>query len=92
MPSNAPFTLDELARILSARLEGGGHCGSITVSGLTALQAAVPGRLTFLSKPVLAKYLESTRASAVLVDDTFVGNAKISVPLLRVKNASMKNC
>ena len=87
MPTNASFTLENLARILSARLQGGKHCGAIAVSGLTPLHAAVAGRLSFLSKPAFARYLESTRASAVLVDDAFVGNTKISVPLLRVKNA-----
>jgi len=87
MPLECSYSLDDLANRLSARLEGGKDSSKVIVSSLASLQNATIGQLTFLSKPVFARFLETTKASAVLVNDSFVADKNISVPLLRVKNA-----
>lgn len=61
------MTLDELARRLECRLEGD---GSIDVTRVAGLEDAGPGDLTFLASSKYASKLGSTRASAVLADDS----------------------
>jgi UDP-3-O-[3-hydroxymyristoyl] glucosamine N-acyltransferase len=60
-------TLAELATRLGCRLEGD---GTVQVWRVAALDDAGPGDLTFLSNPRYAAKLSSTRASAVIVDET----------------------
>lgn len=56
--------LDELAGKIGAELVGD---GGIEVSGVAALEDAVPGQLSFLANAKYAKQLETTNASAVIV-------------------------
>jgi len=63
-------TLDELARRLECRLDGDGRAD---VTRVAALDEAGPGDLTFLSNTKYTSRLASTRASAVLADDTVTG-------------------
>jgi UDP-3-O-[3-hydroxymyristoyl] glucosamine N-acyltransferase len=63
-------TLDELARRLECRLDGDGRA---EVTRVAALDEAGPGDLTFLSNSKYTSRLASTRASAVLADDTVTG-------------------
>ncbi|HFD79397.1 MAG TPA: UDP-3-O-(3-hydroxymyristoyl)glucosamine N-acyltransferase [Gammaproteobacteria bacterium] len=58
------LSLAELAREIDATLAGDGE---IRVSRLATLQQAGPGALSFLANPRYRKYLETTRASAVIV-------------------------
>lgn len=60
----AVFSLGELAEQLGATLRGD---GSISVSGLATLQDAGPGQLSFLANAQYRKYLNDTRAAAVLL-------------------------
>jgi UDP-3-O-[3-hydroxymyristoyl] glucosamine N-acyltransferase len=60
-------TLSELALRLGCRLEGD---GAIEVSRAAGLEDAGPGDVTFLANPKYASLLPSTRASAVIADDT----------------------
>ena len=64
------MTLDELARRLECRLDGDGRAD---VTRVAALDDAGPGDLTFLANSKYASRLASTRASAVLADDTVTG-------------------
>jgi len=56
--------LSELCTILQGELVGN---GDIEISSLAKIQDAKEGDLTFLANPKYAKYLETTKASAVLV-------------------------
>lgn len=58
------FTLGELAERLGATLRG---AADKQISGLATLQDAGPGQLTFLANPQYRKYLDQTRAGAVLL-------------------------
>jgi len=56
--------LSELCTILQGELVGN---GDIEIKNLAKIQDAKDGDLTFLANPKYAKYLDSTKASAVLV-------------------------
>jgi UDP-3-O-[3-hydroxymyristoyl] glucosamine N-acyltransferase len=57
--------LSEIAGFLKGELAGD---GDIEITGLAKIENAGPGELTFLANPKYAKYLEETKASAVLVN------------------------
>lgn len=61
------MTLSELASRLGCRLEGD---GAIEVSRVARIDDAGPGDVTFLTNSRYAGRLASTRASAVIVDDS----------------------
>jgi UDP-3-O-[3-hydroxymyristoyl] glucosamine N-acyltransferase len=56
--------LSELCTLLQGELVGN---GDIEITSLAKIQEAKEGDLTFLANPKYAKYLENTKASAVLV-------------------------
>jgi UDP-3-O-[3-hydroxymyristoyl] glucosamine N-acyltransferase len=58
------FLLEELARHVGAELVGDGE---VLITGVNGIREAGPGEITFLSNPRYARYLETTRASAVIV-------------------------
>jgi len=60
-------TLSELAEHLHCRLEGD---GAVRVHRVAGIEEAGPGDLTFLANSKYASKLETTRASAVIVDET----------------------
>jgi len=59
--------LAELAARLGCRLEGD---GTLDIARVASLEDAGPGDVTFLSNPKYASHLATTRASAVIVDET----------------------
>jgi UDP-3-O-[3-hydroxymyristoyl] glucosamine N-acyltransferase len=75
--------LAEIAEFLQGELVGNPE---LQINGLAKIQTAEPGQLTFLANPKYAKYLESTKASAVLIAEDQVTPAiahiKIKDPYL----------
>ncbi|HEX5070050.1 MAG TPA: UDP-3-O-(3-hydroxymyristoyl)glucosamine N-acyltransferase [Vicinamibacterales bacterium] len=61
------MTLEELARRLECRLDGDGRAD---ITRVAAIDEAGPGDLTFLANSKYTSRLASTRASAVLADDS----------------------
>jgi UDP-3-O-[3-hydroxymyristoyl] glucosamine N-acyltransferase len=57
--------LNEIAKFLKGELVGN---PDTEISGLAKIQTASVGELTFLANPKYSKYLESTKASAVLIN------------------------
>jgi len=57
--------LIEIAKFLNGELVGD---PDLEISGLAKIQSATAGELTFLANPKYGKYLESTQASAVLIN------------------------
>jgi len=76
-------TLEELARRLECRLDGDGRAPLTEVTRVAALDEAGPGDLTFLANSKYTARLASTRASAVLADDSVTG---APCPVLRTKH------
>jgi len=73
--------LSHIASTLDARLENGSPDTEIT--GLTGIEHAGPGELTFVSNPKYAAAARSTKASAVIVGEDFPA---IATAMLRAKN------
>jgi UDP-3-O-[3-hydroxymyristoyl] glucosamine N-acyltransferase len=59
--------LRDLADQLGCRLEGHGDTGNIDIQRVAGIEHARPGDITFLDNPRYAPFLETTRASAVIV-------------------------
>jgi UDP-3-O-[3-hydroxymyristoyl] glucosamine N-acyltransferase len=77
------FTLGQIARILSAKLEGD---PGIQISDLSKIQEGHPGSLSFLANPKYLPYIYTTEASAVIVDEDFSPKEAVNAALLRVKD------
>ena len=74
------ITLKEVARILDAEIDGDEAC---VVSGLAGIDRAKPGDITFVANPKYARFIESTKASAIVCATDTVAPGK---NLLKVKN------
>ncbi len=73
--------LSQIASTLNARLENGSPDAEIT--GVAGIEEAAPGQITFVANPKYAAAARTTKASAVIVDDSFPA---ISTAMLRSKN------
>ena len=74
--------LSVLAERLGAELEGGD--AEEEISGVSGIEDAEQGQLTFVANPKYAALARSTRASAVLVEPAFPATGGVAV--LRVEN------
>jgi len=81
-PAASPsgVSLEQLARLVGGEVRG--VCEDLLV-GITAIQEAQKGQITFLSNPKYGKDLETTQASAVIVGSQFPPTSK---PLLITSN------
>ncbi len=73
------MTLTELAQRLGCRLEGDGEVEVVRVAGI---EDAQPGDITFLANAKYASKLATTRASAIIADETVNG---APCPVLRTR-------
>ncbi len=71
--------LSDIAQKISARLAG----ADAEISGVAGIEEAGPGQITFVANPRYAGAARTTRASALIVDDSF---PEISTPTLRSNN------
>jgi UDP-3-O-[3-hydroxymyristoyl] glucosamine N-acyltransferase len=76
--------LKEIASRLKARLEPPDAEGNITAVG--AIESASPGEITFIANPRYAAAAKTTKASAIIVDESFPALEK---PLLRTRNPQL---
>jgi UDP-3-O-[3-hydroxymyristoyl] glucosamine N-acyltransferase len=72
--------LADIASALGARLEGD---GALEISGVAGIEEASAGHVTFVANPKYAAAVRTTRASAVIVDESF---PDIETATLRSKN------
>jgi len=72
--------LKEISEILSLPLEGDGE---IEIKGISSLDSAKEGDISFFSDPKLKSLLDSTKASALIIPEDFPFNR---LPVLRAKN------
>ncbi len=77
------MNLNQIATFLNGELVGD---PDLEISGLAKIEEAGPGELSFLANPKYAKYLTSTKASAVLVSqeqpDVPISHIKVDDPYL----------
>ncbi len=71
-----------------ARMAGGTHTGEgqQEISGFAPIDQAEAGALSFLSNPKYTQHLYSTKASAVLVERSFIPQQAVSAELIFVEN------
>jgi len=73
--------LADIATAIGARLENASP--ETDISGVSGIESATPGQLTFLHNPKYASAAKTTHASAVIIDEKFPA---ISTGMLRTKN------
>ncbi len=67
------LTLSEVARHVNGEVVGESDA---TISGVSEIQNASPGTITFLGNPLYSKYLKDTKADAIFVDEASRLNGK----------------
>lgn len=75
------YTAEQIATLLSGKVEGN---DSVSVHSFGKIESAQEGELTFLSNDKYESYIYTTRASIVLVADSFRAKQSISATLIRV--------
>lgn len=78
------FTAQQIADLLEGRVEGDVN---VKVSRLAKIEEGAPGTLTFLANPKYEEFIYNTKASLVIVNDSFVAEHAIQSTLVRVKDA-----
>ncbi|MDE5794306.1 MAG: UDP-3-O-(3-hydroxymyristoyl)glucosamine N-acyltransferase [Muribaculaceae bacterium] len=77
------MTTGALASIINGVVEGDSE---VKLSGFAKIEEAAPGQLTFIANPKYAHFIESTKASAVLVSTNFNHPNPHEVTLIRVED------
>lgn len=78
------FSAEQIAQVLEGKVEGD---SDVEVSNIAKIEEATSGTLAFLANPKYEKYIYSTNASIVLVNEDFKPSEAISATLIRVKSA-----
>lgn len=78
------FTAKEIAKILDGKIEGNPDA---SVHKLSKIEEGEPGSVSFLANPKYTRFIYSSNASIVIVDEDFKAEEEIRPTLIRVKNA-----
>lgn len=77
------FPIQQIASLLEGEIIGDKE---LVIDSLGSLDSAKPGGISFLSNPKYESQIYSTRASAVIVKDSFQPAREIKTTLIRVKD------
>src|SRR3954469_22068491 len=81
------FNLQHVAQTLGARLDAKDSAhASLKIFGVSGIEEAGPGQITFIANPKYAVLARTTKASAVLVPDDFASLPTETTAALRTKN------
>lgn len=75
------YTLDQLAEQVGGRIVGDGSC---VIESVMPVDDAAPGAISFVASSRFGKYLENTRATAVIVNEAL--EQEVTTPALVVPN------
>ena len=75
------FSAKDIAALLNGTVEGNSN---VKVSNLSKIDQPVAGTLTFLANPAYTKYIYSTTASIVIVNNDFKAESELACTLIRV--------
>jgi UDP-3-O-[3-hydroxymyristoyl] glucosamine N-acyltransferase len=78
------FTAQQIAELLQGRVEGD---QGVKVNRLAKIEEGEPGSLTFLANPKYEEFIYSTKASLVIVNESFTPDRPVTTNLVRVKDA-----
>lgn len=74
------LSLAEIAQLVQGDLEGD---STIKIHGVAKIEEAGSGEISFITNPKYAKYIDTTRASAIIVSKDFQKTAR---PIIRAEN------
>ncbi|MCX6280304.1 MAG: UDP-3-O-(3-hydroxymyristoyl)glucosamine N-acyltransferase [Bacteroidetes bacterium] len=80
------FTALQIAGMLNGSVEGDPQA---IVTGLSKIEEGEVGTLSFLSNPLYTPYIYGTKASIVIVNNTFTPERPVSATLIRVEAADI---
>ena len=80
------FSAAQIAGMISGTVEGDPQA---TISKLSKIEAGEPGSISFLANPLYTPYIYDTRASIVIVNNSFVAERPVSATLIRVESADV---
>ena len=78
------FSAGQIAAFLGGKVDGD---ADVKVGSFSKIEEGREGTLTFLANPKYEHYIYDTKASVVLVNNSFVPTAPVSATLVRVENA-----
>lgn len=78
------FTASQIAMMINGKVEGD---ADTAVGSFGKIEEAVAGQLAFLANPKYEEYLYSTKASIVIISETYELKQKISATLIKVADA-----
>jgi len=78
------FTAQQIAAILQGTVEGDDQ---VKVSNFSKIEEGTPGTLSFLANPKYEKYIYTTEASIVIINNEQVLSQPVNTTLIRVENA-----
>lgn len=78
------FTARQIAELIGGKIEGDPE---VSVDRLSKIEEGEPGTLSFLANPKYTQYIYNSRASIIIVNDSFVPESKISTTLIKVPDA-----
>jgi UDP-3-O-[3-hydroxymyristoyl] glucosamine N-acyltransferase len=78
------FTVKELAEILQGKVEGN---PDLVINKISKIEEAKEGSVTFLANPLYTPYIYTTKASAVIVSNSFIPESRIESTLIRVEDS-----
>lgn len=76
-------TVEVIAALIGGSVEGD---PKVRITGMSKIEEAGPGSLTFIANPKYAHCIHTTKASAILVSEDFDAEGETSVTLIRVKD------
>ena len=77
------FTAEQIAKKVNGNIEGN---PKVELSILSKIEEAKKGSITFLSNPKYIPFIYKTKASAIIVENSFIPEKKINTTLIRVKD------
>ena len=80
------FTANQISQMLNGKIEGN---ADVIVNKLSKIEEGEPGSLSFLTNPAYTKYIYSTNASIIIVNEDFKAEKEITSTLIRVKSAEV---
>ncbi|WP_207533547.1 UDP-3-O-(3-hydroxymyristoyl)glucosamine N-acyltransferase [Desertivirga arenae] len=78
------FTAQQIGSLLNGSVDGNPE---VTVNKLGKIEDAEEGALSFLANPKYEQFLYDTKASAVIVNESFIPTAPVHTTLIKVKDA-----